>query len=294
MPETTIKGPVLVTGGTGFLGSHMVDALLEQGVAVRCLVRKTSNLRWLPEDKIELAYGEITDRASLDRAMVGIKSVVHSAAITMTEDHDEYYRVNETGTKDLVKAAMNHAPDLDRFLLVSSLTAAGPTSRDYARTEEDREEPTSLYGKSKLAGERALQKINPPFDWTIVRPGAIYGPRDPALMKLYGMVEKGSVVRVRGPSQLVSLIHVSDLVEGLIEALTNPIAVGKLYHQAHPEPITWDDVADYCAEALGKRTTKISVPRTLLPAVAKGAGLWASINRRQNPLAKDRLDDLLQ
>ena len=116
----------LVTGANGFVGSHLTDLLLERGWTVRCLVRRTSNLQWVPTDRVELHHGEVTDPESLEGAVRGVDVVFHGAGIIQASSEAEYLRVNAEGTRNMVRQANRESPSLDRFVLVSSLAAGAP------------------------------------------------------------------------------------------------------------------------------------------------------------------------
>jgi nucleoside-diphosphate-sugar epimerase len=133
----------LVTGATGFIGSHLVEALLQKGVQVRCLVRKTSDLSWLKNLPIEVFRGNCNDKASLEEAVKGVDQVFHLAGVTKAVEEKTYFEVNALGTENLIHACLENNPRLQKFVYVSSQAAAGPCQNGGKKRESDRCEPVS-------------------------------------------------------------------------------------------------------------------------------------------------------
>lgn len=282
---------MLVTGASGFVGSHLVDALAARGSRVRCLARGTSDLRWLPAEGVDLVRGDITDPASLGPAVEGVATVFHLAGVTASGERDAYMRVNAGGTRNLARAAREAG--VGRFLHVSTLAAAGPSLSGAPRTEDELEAPTSHYGRSKLAGERAVRETEG-LAWTVVRPPAVYGPRDTDFLKLFRLVRGGRIPRLPGTPQCVSLIHVTDLVRGILAAAGSAGAAGRVYFLSHPDTETWTGIGTLAAEAMGRPVRIVTVPRWVLPAASRLSGAVARVRRRPVPYPLDRVRDLLQ
>lgn len=283
----------LVTGASGFVGSHLCDALLRRDYTVRALVRKTSDLRWLRDDRIQLCYGEVTAGRSLAEAVRGVEVVFHSAGALRSGDEATYRKVNVDGTRNVVRAAIENASSLRRFLLVSSLAAGGPSAYDRPRIETDPDRPNNAYGRSKRSGEDELRQAASGLPWTIVRPPAVYGPRDTGFLILAKMASRGWVTRVAGTPQPASVVEIDDLVRGTIDAAESPEAVGKTYYLAHAEPTELATMGVEMGRALGIRVRTVTVPRWAVPVVGWGSGLLSALTGRPNALASDRIRDLL-
>ena len=283
----------LVTGASGFVGSHVVEALLARGYDVRCLVRQESDLGWLPLDRVALCRGSLTDAPSLEAASRGVDVVVHNAGRIRAEGEALYDDVNVLGTRNLVEAIQKNAPEVRRFVLMSSLAAGGPSPRGHPRSEEDSDQPISAYGQSKKRGEEEVKRLGATIPWTILRPCAVYGPRDRGFFILARMAARGFSFCLGGTVQPVQAIHVRDVARATVLALEAAPAIGRTYYIAHPAITDWNTVGRIMARALGKSAMTLSVPRWAIPLVGRWTAIAARAFRRPNVLPDDRLRDLL-
>jgi nucleoside-diphosphate-sugar epimerase len=283
----------LVTGATGFVGSHTVEALLTQNYRVRCLVREQSDLSALPRERVELCRGTLTDAAALDAAVLGTDLVIHGAGRMRADDEQAYEEVNVLGTRNLVEAVKRRAPRLRRFVLVSSLAAGGPSSLVHPRSEDDPDQPQNAYGRSKRRGEDEVERLGTAVAWTILRPVAVYGPRDRSFLVLARLAARGFLFRLGGARQPVQLIHVRDLARAILRAGEEERAVGRRYYLAHPQPTEWTEVGALMARVVGKRVRTLSLPRGVIPVVGRCAAIGSRVLRQPNVLPADRLRDLL-
>jgi nucleoside-diphosphate-sugar epimerase len=176
---------------------------------------------------------------------------------------------------------------------MSSLAAGGPSRPDHPRSEADPDQPISAYGLSKKRGEEELERAGSAIPWTILRPCAVYGPRDHGFLILARMAARGVSFRVGGKAQLLQMLYVSDLVQATLAALTSSRAVGRRYYVAHPELTDWNTVARIMARAIGKSAISLSVPRWAVPWVVRSTRVTARAFRKSNALPADRLRDLL-
>jgi len=271
---------VLVTGGNGFVGSHLVEALLSRGYQVRCLVRRSSDLSFIAPLPLELVYGALEDRESLERACRGVDAVCHFAGVTKAPDAATYFRVNTEGTRALLEACWRVNPRLYRFIYCSSQAAAGPADGPEPIDESCPPHPISHYGHSKLAAEEAVRSYADRMPVVILRPAAAYGPRERDILTFFRLVKRGLKLIPGGGTRQVSLIYVGDLVELALRALQEERAVGQTYFACDGVPYDWERTMDTLAEVLGKRTLRIVVPMPLLEAVAAVGGMWARLWRK--------------
>lgn len=211
----------LVTGAAGFLGGHLVDMLVERGEGVRALVlpgEDTERLRRLPG--VEIVYGDLTDGASLRRAVQGVRRVYNLAAKTGAwGPEDLYRRVNVQGLAELVNAALETG--VERIVHTSSITVYGHFLRGVIGEEQPFHAENNPYSRTKIAGERLLARLvrDHAAPVIIVRPGWIYGPRDNAsFARFVALIESGRGMLIGSGENIVPLVYVRDVAQGLIQA----------------------------------------------------------------------------
>ncbi|UCF18324.1 MAG: NAD-dependent epimerase/dehydratase family protein [Gemmatimonadota bacterium] len=254
-----------MTGATGFVGSHAVDELLESGYRVRCLVRATSKLRWLEGKPVELVVGDLLS-GDLAAAVDGVDKVIHCAGLTRGSP-EALRAANQRGTLALVKACCE-SDGKPRFVLCSSQAAAGPSRPGRPRAVEDPPAPTSDYGRSKLAAEREALGAGDRIGVVIVRPGAVYGPRDEDTLPYFKMAAHGVVIAPGVRRRLVQVVHARDAAQALRLAAERAVALGNTYFVAHPQVLTWSQLARAIGRATGRRTLTVRLPAIVL----RGAG----------------------
>lgn len=283
---------VLVTGSNGFIGSHLVEALLARGYKVRCLVRRTSDLRWVRDLDVEFAYGDLSHKDSLKEGCRDIDLVFHLAGVTKAKDKKTYYRVNHIGTLNLLETCL--ALNLKRFVYISSLAAAGPSRRGIPLTEKDEPRPITYYGESKLLGERAAEGFMDRIPITIIRPVVVYGPRDRDVLMFFRFVRRGIKPILGERERFVSIIHVRDLVQGIILAGESERAIGQTYFISNDEALSWLEVADIIARSLNRRTLTLKIPEVILAPVAYLSETLASLSGKPALLNRQKILEMKQ
>jgi nucleoside-diphosphate-sugar epimerase len=287
-------GKVLVTGASGFIGTHLVSALAKRGDEITCLVRRSSRIDSLQHAGVRFVYGDVTDRASVLPAVKGQQTVYHVAGLTQALVARDFYRVNQRGVANVARAcAAQTTPPV--LVSVSSLAAAGPANHGVPKTEADRAEPVSHYGHSKLAGERAAERFADRVPITIVRPPIVLGEADRVGLSLFRSIARFGVHMVPGLDRRgFSLIHADDLVELLLLAAERgkrlpphprPESCGRqgYYFAACEEDPTYAELGRTVAEAMGRRFVLV-IP-TAAPLVWTVAAAGEAISRvRRNPL----------
>ncbi len=256
----------LVTGAAGFIGSHLAEALIGKGYEVTCLARKTSSLKWI--EHLDLKY-LICDLAEIESCAEKIRDfdfIFHTAGITKTACEKDFFAVNAECTRKLLKVVAAGNRGLRRFTYVSSLAAAGPSRAGRPIDENAPPAPVSSYGKSKLEGELAVLKYGAQFPVTIVRPSAVYGPRDRDFFLLFSSVKKGFFPY--WGRCFYSLIYVDDLIQGIIVAAEKKEGEGRTFFLADETVYTNDEIVHEISSALGCRAAMLRMPRGLMPLVA--------------------------
>lgn len=248
----------LVTGATGFAGSHVLDALVAAGWRVRVPVRPTSERRWLPDGPVERVAAELRDPASLPALVAGAAWVLHFAGLTRTPRRAEFFEVNTEGTRRLAQAARDAGVEL--FLLCSSLAASGPApAADRPRRESDPAAPITAYGESKLAAERvALEVAADGPRVLVIRPPAIYGPRDRAVLEFFRWARRGILPLPPARDARASLVHARDLAEACL-FLASSEASG-IFNVSDGAIHAWDEVGEIAGRVLGRRLRRVRVP----------------------------------
>jgi nucleoside-diphosphate-sugar epimerase len=236
---------VLVTGATGFVGTHLCELLLKEGHEVFALARNPDKLKkqiTLKEDaplviiKGDLDQDQLGWVASLP---LDLDACVHTAGIVHSYKTDDFFRVNTTGTTSLVNSLKARFDKL-HFVLVSSLAAAGPALGMDKKTEIDLDFPVSIYGRSKKDAETSLRKIAPPaWSISIIRPPMVIGPRDSAVLDIFKMVQSGVILLpgINSKEKLYSFVCVFDLIETISKMLEYKKA--GIFYSAHPQTITF-------------------------------------------------------
>lgn len=258
-----------VTGASGFLGSHLVDLLLAQGHEVRCLVRKTSNLRWLKTKPIQLIEGSLqTGDPGLKRGLQGADLCFHVAGLISATKPQEYFQVNVGGTRHCLDTCLQAAPHLKRFVLVSSIAACGPSRNGSKLTEQTPAQPLTIYGQSKLEAEKLTLSYRDRLPITILRPPAIYGPRDSMIYPIFKLARKGWFFVPAGKPKYVSMAYVEDVARSCLWAAQEPKSRGEIYFIADDDCYTWQDIADCLANIFYRKVKKIPLPKSLLWSLA--------------------------
>jgi nucleoside-diphosphate-sugar epimerase len=254
---------VLVTGGTGFTGSHLCRRLVQEGYQVRVLVRKHSDRSILDNLPIEWIQGDLSDRASLERATQGMDMVYHIAALFRPENvtRQQFWDVNVEGTRNLLDAA--EKAGVSRFVHCSTVGVHGDIQNPPA-TEDAPYSPGDSYQESKVEGEKiALQYAQTGrLPVVVFRPGGIYGPGDLRFLKLFKGIKTGRFVMFGSGEVLYQLIYIDDLIEGILLCGTEPAAVGNTYILTGNAPVTLNQWVEAIATVL-----QVPPPRWRLPVM---------------------------
>jgi dihydroflavonol-4-reductase len=281
---------VLVTGGTGFIGSHLVEALLARGHEVRCLVRDIRRLGWISGlPSVTIAQGSMDEPRALLECMRGADQVYHLAGLTRARSAQEFLRINGEGTRHLVHACLEAPRGPRRLVHLSSLAAVGPMPMATGCAEDVSPRPVSPYGRSKLQGEAAVLGMRDRLHVTVLRPTAVYGPRDRAVLQVARWVARGLLPMPAGPSRTLSLCYVQDLVTALLTAGEAAVPSGEIFHVAGEGAFTWEQVGNALGEALGVHPIPFRIPVPILLALATGADAWAWLARRPGYFSRGKV-----
>lgn len=264
---------VLVTGGTGFLGSHLVEQLLENPAnEVIALVRDPSRLRWLEGiDRVRILEGDLLTVPALP---TGLSHVFHLAGLTKTLKSKDYYTVNQKGTASLLRA-LEAQKDLQRFVHVSSVAAGGPSSPAGPVRECDPPRPVSPYGVSKLKAEEEVLKIVDRLPAAILRLSAVYGPRDEDFLEYFRWMRRGVLPLVGRRLKSLSICYVKDAVRAALLAADSGVPSGEIFNIAAAEASSWEEIGRAVARFLECKLVCVHLPlwtAFLASAAAEGIG----------------------
>jgi len=279
----------LVSGGNGFIGSHLVEALKKKGYSVTCLIRKTSNLNWLKGLDLEFVYGDCTEKESLYKAIEGVDYVYHLAGVVRAVDPETYYRVNFLGTKNLLEVCDEINRNIKKFVYLSTQSAAGPTN---SKVEGDCN-PITDYGKSKLKGEIVVHSYSDRLPVLIIRAPVIYGPRDKDIYTYFKFLKRGIRPLPGKGEGHFNALYVGDLIQGMILAAENESSSGETYFIADERSYSWKEASDRAAQAVGVKAIKINVPRWLILAMASLSELSSGITRRPALIDRQKAKEIL-
>ena len=284
----------LVTGATGFVGSHLAATLVSRGDDVVCIARRPEQTAFITSLGARPATGSLEDVESLKAALRGVEVVYHVAGLTAAASEREFLAVNRDGTARLIDAVRAAAPSLARFVHVSSVAAVGPTARGTLLAEDAPCRPVTAYGRSKLAGETVVRAA-PGLRWTVVRPPVVYGPRDRELLRLFRIARSGFVPVFGLGRQELSLVYVSDLVEGIARAGVEPAAAGGTYHLAHPQIVTARRLAREVGRAArgGRAPFILPVPGALAAPIVRAISRAAAAAGRRTVVSGDKMAEFL-
>jgi nucleoside-diphosphate-sugar epimerase len=289
-----MRGPILLTGGSGFLGSHIADRLVAAGVEVRALVRPTSDVRHLSSlPGVHLVRGTLENQAELEDAVRGVGGIVHAAGLVKARRAVDFERVNADGTAGLLAAARRVCPELERFVHVSSLAALGPSADGRPRPPDAPPTPLTAYGRSKLAGERLVRDAAAQLPTVVVRPPVIHGPRDRETLAFYRAVKFGVLPLTGSPDSVLSMIYATDCADACARALDADVPSGSVFDVEDGSPETLERLIGHIEAALGARArVRITIPGPILGAAAMVTEGFGRLVGRPVMLTRDKVREL--
>jgi nucleoside-diphosphate-sugar epimerase len=283
---------IFMTGGTGFIGSHLAEKLIEEKHDVTCLVRNPEKLRYLeglPVNLITTAEFEKTGPSFF----ADMDAVIHLAGVTKGVKKEDYYNGNVKMTLNLMKKLVD-AGYRRRFIILGSQAAAGPSDGTKPVKIDDPPNPLSWYGESKLQMEKAVKEQGKEICWTILRPTAVFGPRDTDMYMAFKMSGKGFNLQINGKDDILSIIYVKDLVKAIIMTLhTDKDICGKVYFVGNPEPVTVSYLQGLVAKYFGKSLRNIYIPAGLIKIAGWYYELTNPFRKKPNILNRQKVNELL-
>src|SRR4051812_12071670 len=265
----------VVTGSTGFIGSPLVDALIARGDTIRALVRPETPAA-VRDPRVETFEADLLDDRSVRESRVweGAAQVFHLAGVTRGRTLAQFRGGNVFPTANVLAALAARSGKRPHVVLVSSQAAAGPApAADSPMRETDRPVPVEAYGRSKLQAEQAVARYRDDLPITIIRPAAVYGPRDRDFLAAFKQASGRVALHAVPRDHAFSVIYVTDLVAALLRAAERPTTAGRTYFVAEEAPITWRQLYDEVATAAGRRPIQVQVPRSAVRVAAHAGDL---------------------
>jgi nucleoside-diphosphate-sugar epimerase len=283
---------VLVTGASGFLGSHIAEQFVEAGHDVRLLLRPTSNREFLTF-RHEEVLGDVTDPDSLVAAVTGVDAVIHPAGLIKARNEADFGAVNEAGTANLIRATESHAPDVQRFVYISSQSAHGPAPKGRPRPHDAESKPVSAYGRSKLGGEAVTRESSLADRSLIFRMPVIYGPRDPALLPFFKAVKFRVAPLLWGGRNKLSIVYASDAASAVLQATTAEADIGgRTYSPEDGNVYTWRDLLSAIEAAQDRRALTVPVPLIGYQAAGFASEMFGRVSGRPQVFDRDKVREM--
>lgn len=290
----------LVTGASGFVGSTLCAELLNRGIETQALMRKTSSLSNLGTAKVTPVEGELRNPESLKRAVAEADVIFHVAGVVAALSKDDFFAANAQGTRNLLQAvkqsSLGAGRKIHRFVYVSSLAAAGPSTAERPGCEDDECKPVSDYGASKLGGEQAVLEFKNDFPVCIIRPPAVYGPRDKGVMTFFQAISKGllPLLGLANPDpRRYSFVHVDDLVQAIVLAgLAPEMKSGEIFYASGDGVYSWEEAMRLIAKGMGKKTIPLRLPIPVMKGAAAFCSAYSKVSGQVLPFSLDKIKEI--
>ncbi|PKL83777.1 MAG: NAD(P)-dependent oxidoreductase [Ignavibacteriae bacterium HGW-Ignavibacteriae-3] len=284
----------VVTGASGFVGSHIVDKLLSEGHEVRCLLRSSSSTRWLDNKDVKIFNCGLFDEAALKPILKDADFLFHIAGVVKAKYEKDYIRGNVETTRVLLDVICEVNQDIQKVVIVSSLTACGPSLDGNPVNEETPEHPITRYGRSKLAQEQLAKKYMDRLPITIIRPPAVFGERDTEIYLFFKTYKQGLMGLIGLNKKRLSLVYVKDLVNGIFLAATSSNSNGQIYFIGTEQYYDWDQIGEVTRKAIGKKAYTIKIPHSIVYTVATSAQFFAVFSSKAATFNIEKARDFVQ
>ena len=271
----------LITGSTGFIGSHLLETLVEKKWTVTCLVRPQSRTEAIEKMPVRIHRGALDDQEVLESAVTDQDYIFHLAARIRPASPEVYDRANHRLTRDLANACLRKNPEVKRFVYVSSISVAGPTPPGQHFDETQPPNPASEYGRTKLKGEQALMEIWDRLPSTIIRPPNVYGARQQETEILIKLIRKRIVPLLKEEGESTSLIYVKDLIQGILQATESPEAQSKTYYLTDGNGYSWRELILFLKKLILGNSFFLPIPENLIYSLAWFADMLRAVGFRK-------------
>lgn len=281
----------LITGATGFVGSHLVERLADEGWQMRALVRPTSDTSTLERFGVERVVGDLGDREAIRSACAGVDVVYHLAALTWALDEASFVRANVEGTRNVADGLLRAGPRPQRLVYLSSYAACGPARPERPRRLKDPPAPIGLYGRTKLEGEEIVRSLEQQgVQVVVLRAPAVYGPGDRALLTYFQLVRWRLAPLPSGGERRLQMIYAPDLARALARAAHVPPGT---YAVAEPTEHEWSAMVAAIGRALKKKPLRVPLPPVLVRAAAAVSETVGKLRGQAVPFNREKAREML-
>jgi len=290
---------LLITGATGFIGSFLTDEALKRSYDVYAGIRKTSSTIFLTDPRIRFVELDLSDKAQIKNTLQKLTNenqapdyVIHNAGVTQAARQKDYFKVNTVYTRNLIEALIESNLQLKKFIYTSSLAAFGPGDPHSLTpiNDTDKPSPVTAYGRSKLEAENYIKTLRD-FPFLIIRPTAVYGPREKNLFVAIKLLSKGWESYIGSKEQMLSFIFIKDLIDVYFKALKSPI-VQNSYFACDGNAYNIVEFNNIIKQELKRTTTLMTFPIGLVKTIAAITGNFSRLTGRVSILNTDKVNEL--
>jgi len=286
---------IFLTGATGFLGSHTAR-LLARMHEITALVRKTSSKAALNDIPLHFFEGHLEDSSHLVSGLEGQDIVIHIAGAVKALNRKDFFRVNAQGTKNLIEAVLKCKKKPQFFLHISSIAVLNPEKdgNDFCISPEECN-PLSLYGQSKLAGEKQLRLLEGIVPFATIRPPILYGPWDQELLPLFRAIQRWNIAPLyqKGENQF-SICYIENIAQAILQLIEKPPPSSSIFCLDDGVKHSWRSFAHALGEVIGKKANLLSIPQPLFHGAAYLSTLYSAITRTPSAFSSDKLLEIKQ
>jgi len=284
----------VVTGATGFIGSHLVDFLIEHGCAVHVLIRETSDLKWLNTSELVKVHIADLTQNPLIPCLKEADYLFHCAGLTKAKTREDFFRGNVYSSELLYERCLEIGVNLKAIIHLSSLAAVGPSIQGEPVQEKTPCKPVTFYGESKLAGEKIALKYASSLPIIVIRPPVVYGPREKNFFIYLKVLSKGWNIKIGAVKRELSLIYVADIVRAMIKAAVCFPAKEKIYFVTDGESHVWNDISDSAMRILDVRSRTLVIPEILLSFISRISEVLTWFSSKPTLFDRQRVIDICQ
>ncbi len=285
---------ILITGSSGFVGSFLVEEALNRGYDVYAGIRATSSKKYLQDSRIKFFNIDLSSRQELEQSLKKEKFdyIIQNAGVTKAKKDDTYFRVNAHAVDDFVHVLKHMDAIPSKFVMISSLAAYGPADNKEENIVKGTSipRPVTTYGRSKLKGEQLL-KEHKDFPYAIIRPTAVYGPREEDLLTVYKMIKSRLELLIGYEDQRLTFVYVKDLVRAIIDVMASPIT-GKDYFVTDGDVYSATEFNDEVKKHLKTTTLKLKLPVSLVRIMAILSEKMSSLSGNYPALNLEKVKEL--